>query len=46
MSTKAFDTHILQPFDSWKGDLKKQNLDKLNNIEPDESEVLDEPLSP
>ena len=26
--------------------MDKQNLDKLNNIEPDESNVIDEPLSP
>ena len=37
---------LLPAFNIWKMDLNQQNLDKVNNIERDDSELTQEPTSP
>ena len=38
--------HLLPPLDTWKVDLNQQNLDKLNNVKPDENETDDDSSLP
>ena len=38
--------HILPPLDTWKLDLNQQNLDKLNQVEPNENDNVDYSSSP
>ena len=45
-ANSTFEPHLLPDYDIWKMDMDQQNLDKINNAEPDETEGTNEPSSP